>query len=800
MKKTLSKTLFFALFLGMSAGCGLFSDDEPKGNDTDGGIGGECTRADDCGAAFVCAGGTCQLAGSVGLGGSCWSTIDCGDELFCSPQGRCAPAGSGEEGDTCATAAECERGLTCEVFGFGGQCATAGEGDVGDACTANSECAAGLACGPEDTCGHPSVVYPAFTGVECADDESDFKVYFEVPGGAEPLADFYRLPFPNDARVSASGALDMSDFPRPGQNILGVDLVDLYVDALVEDFAGFSAVAAVSMRFSKELDFSSVSGETLHYIDITPGAPEYGNDRQRSWGYGTSKRLYHCQHFFNITTASHEPLLPGHTYAAYLTTDVRAVDGTAITQDSDFATLLAATQPAENTLARAWDAYAPFRAYLADGAVGVDASTIAAAAVFTVQETTQRGEALAQATEASAAPVLSDLTLCDGTNVSPCEDATGRGACSEPSADFFEIHGRYSVPIYQEGTPPYETPEDGGGISFIGGVPQQVASEDVCFALTIPKGTMPAGGWPFNVFGHGTGGAFNGAVQSGIASALATAAEPMAMFSFDGVVHGERRRDSTRDSDSLMFNVINPRAARDNNLQGAVDVIQALRIPSIGDVMLPGAGLTRFDADQTFFSGHSQGSNVGIPAIASSDLAGAAVFSGAGAHLTRGILTKTSPVNAKASLEFIIGEDLGTSHPVMVVWQTFFDSVDTLHYAPLLVKRPPEGLSSKHVYMSWGEEDTFSPQPTLEVMARAIGLPVADPVIEDLDSGLVTRPVSLNVTGGDGENRTAACFQYRSDGFDGHFAALRDAQAIRDWLGFYSSSIATGTPTVGPVQ
>tara|TARA_R110002073_G_scaffold142117_3_gene293677 strand:+ start:31379 stop:33781 length:2403 start_codon:yes stop_codon:yes gene_type:complete len=800
MKKTLSNTLFFALSLAVSANCGLFSNDDPKGDETDGGIGGECTRADDCGAAFVCAGGSCQLAGTVGLGGSCWSTVDCGDELFCSPQGVCAPAGSGQEGDICATAAECERGLSCEIFGFGGQCAASGEADVGDACTANSECAAGLACGPEDTCGHPTVVYPPFTGVECAEDEAAFKAYFEVPGGAEPLADFYRLPFPNDARVSAGGDLDMSDFPRPGQNVLGIDLVDLYVDALVEDFAGFSGVAAVSLRFSKELDFSSVSGDTLHYVDITPGAAEYGDDRQRSWGYGTAKRLYHCQHFLNITSAAHQPLLPGHTYAAYLTTEVRAVDGTEIERDSDFAAVLAATQPAENSLVRAWNAYAPFRDYLADVSVGVDASTIAVAAVFTVQETTQRGEALAQATEASAAPVLSDLTLCDGTNVSPCEDATGRGACSAPNADFFEIHGRYSVPIYQEGTPPYETPEDGGGIAFVGGVPQQVSSENVCFALTIPKTPMPAGGWPFNVFGHGTGGSFNGAVQSGIASALATASEPMVMFSFDGVVHGERRKDSTRDSDSLMFNVINPRAARDNNLQGAVDVVQALRVPGIGDVTLPGAGLTRFDAGQTFFSGHSQGSNVGIPAIASSDLARAALFSGAGAHLTRGILTKTSPVNAKSSLEFIIGEDLGTSHPVMVVWQTFFDSVDTLHYAPLLVKRPPAGLASKHVYMSWGEDDTFSPQPTLEVMARAIGLPVADPVIEDLDSGLVNRPVTLNATGGDAESRTAACFQYPSDGFDGHFAALRDPQAISDWLQFFASAIAADSPLVGPVQ
>jgi hypothetical protein len=633
--------------------------------------------------------------------------------------------------------------------------------------------------------------------VECEEDLDAFKVFFEVPKAAGPIADFYRLPFPNDVRVSSAGALNMDDFPRPGQTALGVDLVDLYVDALVEDFTGFSGVAAVAMRFSKELDFDSVNTDSMHYIDITPGAPEFGSDRGRNWGYSTGRRLYNCQHLFTVAGAAHQPLLPGHTYAVYLTTDVRAKDGSAVVQDADFAAVMGATRPADADLGAAWDAYTPFRDYLADGSVNISPATIAGAAVFTVQDTTGRGERLATAVEASTAPTLKDLTLCDGVNTSPCEDAaTGRGACSAPNNDFFEIHGRYSVPVYQEGTPPYETPDDGGGIVEVGGVPQEVAQEDVCFALTIPKTTEPANGWPFNVYAHGTGGSFSGAVTSGVAASLATASTPMAMFSFDGVVHGERRRGSTRESDSLMFNVINPRAARDNGLQGAADVIQALRIPGTGAQTLPGVGATTFDPASTFYIGHSQGSNVGVPAIATTDLAQSALFSGAGAHLTQGILTKTSPVNAKASLEFLIGEDLGTSHPVMVVWQTFFDSSDPLHYAPLVVRRPPAGLASKNVYMSWSETDSFSPEPTLTTMARAMGLPVANPVIKDINAGMVSRPVQANVAGGDAVNRTAACYQYAADGFDGHFVALRVTQAVTDWLAFLTSSVGGATPTV----
>ena len=49
--------------------------------------------------------------------------------------------------------------------------------------------------------------------------------------------------------------------------------------------------------------------------------------------------------------------------------------------------------------------------------------------------------------------------------------------------DFYEIHGRYRVPNYQQGTPPYEFPPAGGNIDYDGtGVPQQNGTVDVCFA------------------------------------------------------------------------------------------------------------------------------------------------------------------------------------------------------------------------------------------------------------------------------------------------------------------------------
>lgn len=772
-----------------AAACG--GDDGGGGNT--GGIGEDCATNSDCEGDLICAGGSCQVEGSTGIGGDCFANRDCEGGLFCAVNGACAPEGSGGVGDPCGTGAECTSDLFCDVQGLSGSCQAAGETDIGEACTATADCIAGLVCGSDSLCNHPSIAFPPFTGVECAPDEDPFRSFFQVPRADSPLEDFYRIPFPTDARVDASGNVDLSDFPRPGPSALGVDLVSLYTDALVGDFDGFSSIGRVFFRFSSELDFATAGPEQVHYVDITPGSPELG-ERGRQWGYTTAQTLYHCQHLLRVGNNVGQPLLPGNTYAVYFTTDIRSASGAAPIQDPDLIAVLSNTRPTgDPELEHAWDQHQLFRDYLAGEAI--NANTIANVAVFTVQDTVGRAKALADAVATEPAPVLSDLTLCDGSTTSPCEDSTGRGACSAVNPNFHEIHGRFSVPIYQEGTAPYETPADGGGIAVdSNGVPQLQRTESVCFSLAIPKNvTLPAI-LPLVVQAHGTGGSFTGVISSGVADALAQ--QGIATFSFDGVVHGERRNGVDRDPDELMFNVVNPRAARDNNLQGAVDVIQALRLSELGTITGPGAiGDFSFDAANTFFFGHSQGSNVGGPAIAAQDRARAAVFSGAGAFLIQSLLTKTSPLNVKAGLELLLGEEVSASHPVMTIWQTYFDSVDNLNYAPLLLNRPLAGTTSKHIYMSYGPGDTFSTEPTLEAFAQTAGLPVAGTPIVDLSTGTVDRPVSLNRGTPDG-NRTAACFQYQPSGFDGHFVSTRDANAVADWVEFFATAVANGDPTV----
>lgn len=761
-----------------------------------------CAATADCAEGLVCNAGACGLPGTGVLGGACWATRDCQNGLYCSPFGTCVTAGQGAEGDVCSTDGECASGLRCDLRGFGGVCAPSGAAEVGEACATSTDCLAGLWCGVGSVCRQLPIAFPPFTGVECQPPGGAFRVYFEVPRPGQPPADFFRLPFPNDARVSAAGALDMSDFPRPGPTPLGVDLAQLYVDALVADFEGFASTAVTTFRFSGEVSFDSTS-DAVELFDVTAG-PSFGNALGRRWSYSSGRNRYVCENRLVVRNELASPLLPGHTYAVILRSTITSEDGAATAgQDADFTALLGATRPdGDEALARAWDAYQPLRDLMTTTGASPDAW--AAAAVFTVQDTTGHMERLAAAVGAQPAPVLKDLTLCDTGVASPCDDGSGARACPAASPAFHEVHGRMSVPIFQEGTAPYLTPADGGGIVESGGVPQLVRTEDVCFALTIPKGAaMPASGWPLMVYHHGTGGSMRSFINDGVAAELAGASVPVAVLGFDGVNHGARRGASTEKPDNLVFNALNPRAARDNFLQGAADILQAFRVAGVvvDAATSPTGEALAFDAARVTYFGHSQGATSGELALAFTGAAPAVILSGTGSFLTYSLLEKTSPVNIKAGMQFLFGETVdgfGGDHPVMTLFQTYFERSDPVNYAPLILRAPPAGVPTKHVFMSYGTNDTYTPRAVQQTNARGLGVPPVAPILpdEDYEIAAIQRPVSLNLTGGDGAQRTAVCVQYPNGDYDGHFVAVENPAAVADWVAFVTSWLETGTPTV----
>ncbi|MEZ4406991.1 MAG: hypothetical protein R3A52_10995 [Polyangiales bacterium] len=647
-----------ALAAVLLAGCGsLFGTDDPDAGPSPNGVGSRCETTDQCRAGLRCASGACALSGATAEGEGCVLTGECAAGLYCSPLGRCAAAGSAVEGASCGDTAGCSPGLVCvrpegELFGYcraprgasagdGGVATDAGAGagagpsDLNGPCADALGCLAGLACDlgarrcvPPAQVGATTTPWP---GETCDDGPTGqpVRAYFEVPAAdGSPPHDFFRLPFPNDIRRDAStGRVNLAGFPHPGTALLGFDLVDRYLRAAERDLDGFGTNSIIYFRFSGRLDFATLRlNDTIHLVDLTTGTPT----NTIRFGASTAGNRYLCANPVYVDTGHGAPMEPGHTYAAWLTTGVRAEGGGSVSRDDDFGLMLAATAPADPVKARAWAAYAPLRQHLATS--NVDPSTLLTAAVFTTQRPWRAVEALRAAVQAAPPPTASGFVRCDAGVRSPCDDGLAgdahvRGCVGAADPRFDELQGLIELPVFQSGARPYRDAGSGAIALDAQGRATATGTERVCVTVTVPRGAaMPASGWPVAVYFHGTGGSYRSVVTEGLAGALASVdlgggAAPVnvATVGVEGVMHGTRRGDGVTDpSDRLFFNFANPQAARDNVLQGAADLFAVVRaLGAVNLSELPRAGQSvRFDAARVAFIGHSQGSTVGLPALA----------------------------------------------------------------------------------------------------------------------------------------------------------------------------------------
>lgn len=841
MKRSRSFLLAVVVLLTGCKACDELFDTsikKPDFSNINRGVGQPCDVGDQCRSGLGCTDLTCQPLGQGVSGSSCTLTGDCGEGLFCGATRTCESAGTGVDGAQCESAADCARGLVCSVEGFFAVCRAAGALDIGGTCASTQDCLGGLVCVPNgagQVCGslpaqpqgsEPLPSIPYWPGANCAtpaDGEAPH-AYFEVPREGTPINDFFRLPFPNDIYKS-DGVLDLSEHPHP--DTVAVDLVDRYLEAIAEDVDGFSTNPVMLFRFSRSYSGMTVGAESVRFYNITPGTPGYGNQTGRAW-QTTSGRVskYVCENYLGLKVPAGAPLRPGTTYAAIITTDLRT-EGEASDQrvpfarDPDLEALLAASAPSDAGLSAAYAAYAPLRTFLADTSVSdVGSGTISTAKVLTATVfTTQNPEAvtskLRAALRAAAAPVVSDLTVCADGAVSPCDDGTEERACGFESADYTEIHGRIALPIFQSGTAPYLTPEDGGGFVLDeDGSPVVQRTEPVCFALTIPKGgTKPADGWPLLVFAHGTGGSFTNAVTSGIAAwsaagtfeALAVKAATLAI---DLPQHGSRRGESTMSPDNLFFNFANPRAARDNIRQGAADLMSLAYWAegyALGADASPTDAAIDFDAARFALFSHSQGSTHGSIALPYEPLYQTAVLSGNGGNLTQSLLNKNKPIDIAALLPYAMldvnnGDGTlagGAFNAGLAVFQTFFDSVDTVNYAWRIQREAVEGSTGASVFMTYGTGDSYSPPATMRAYAEALVLPQVTPTYDSIGLTEVSPPLMSNENVG-GATRTIGLRQYQAtEGSDGHFVAFDNAAAFTDVKRFLLQGLAGQAPVIG---
>jgi hypothetical protein len=782
-------------------------------------IGETCKAETDCRVGLACEKKKCAPGHTFAAGSPCVISAECADGLQCFGS-FCVPSKKmGTEGDPCQTDLDCTSGYRCAIAGLSLSCVPEGAGDVGEQCAVPTDCYAGLGC-VDSAC---SVTPPglglgkAWEGVKCAAvSTGNVRAYFEVPGakGADE-ADFFRLPFPNDARRSSQGALDLSGFPTPGTGLLGYDPVKLYADAIVANDTAWGAYPTVTFRFSGELDRATLTLST-DLRDITPEL-EPGQDDSGNWtsSYSQPRSEYVCDNFVVMERVHGRPLQPGHTYAFWISTDVKAKDGSDLERAPNLISLLSDTAPTDPKLKQPYAAYQPFRDFITAAGSGAPESTaqVLTATVITVGAIRDPMTQLAASVAVQPAPTTHGWIKCAAGAVSPCPQAEADRACGASNSAFDEYQALVSLPIFQKGFPkgePYLSPADGGDIQLSDSAPR----EDVCLGLTIPKGaTMPDAGWPVVIFAHGTGGSFRSHMTSSNAGVLSNSPTPFAVLGIDQVEHGPRRGKSDDSPNNLFFNFGNPKSARGNPLQGAADQLSLLRLVSAFDLSADqtGGDAIKLDPAKIAFFGHSQGSTEGSLAMPYADGIKAVVLSGNGASLKFALISKTNPVNIAAALPFVLQDPaladpttLPEMHPVLSLLQQWIDPADPLNFARSITRTPEPGHDPKNVFQTYGLGDTYAPPITLREYALAgqLDLVAADASASKPDAIPGTKAQAAGVSG----NVTVASQKYtlgvREYGppakDDGHFVAFDVASANADVVRFLSASVSsTDPPPIG---
>jgi len=816
-----------------------------------------CVRTGDCALGLSCQDNVCAYAQTLKRGAKCVATAECAKDLYCSIDYVCKAinADPSPESGPCASTADCAKGLVCDIdiaklfkegpFGLlpedcqsnvesddtpdacklPRQCTTRGKVERGVACKKNADCLAGLFCAANpldanggDVCLGGDVALPAepvstphWDGVSCPSDAKTPVAYFEVPG-AHAASDFYRLPFPNDIR-RRDGGIDLSDHPRPPADV-APEAAARFVD-VAGNVDGFATNPVVYFRFSQAINAANLSLDSLRIVDITKGSPEYGKKASIAWGPTERDSRYICPHWLGIHRPIGSPLRPGTTYAALISTAVHPKVGSSFERSPDLAALLDGQPPADAALASAWDSYAPLRAYLASSSADFSSDELLNAAVFTTQRPTDLMPKLRAAVEADHAPAISDLTVCSATTKSPCEDATGRGACHAENGDFVEIHGHIALPAFQAGSAPYENPEDGGDIPLDdGGAPMLQGHAQVCFALSIPKSDPPAAGYPLLIVGHGTGGAFSDPMGgSGLSKWAAHATTPSAVLAIDMPSHGSRRGSSTRPPEDLFFNFLNPAAARGNALQGAADLMSLTLFAGVGiaQASSPTSKAIGFDATRLVVYGHSQGATHAVLMLPYEARVRAVLLSGVGGHLATSLRLKEKPVDIGKVLPFALFDEDdkgnlvgGDVNPLLALIQGYFEVSDPINYARHIYEEPASSAPDGHdVFMTYGLFDSFCPEKTQEAYAVAGALSAVSPDLAMKFEELLP-PVRSNVKVGS-RMRTVALRTYDpiadpvevGNPQDGHFVARSTKQGLADVRRFLDQALNGATPQIG---
>lgn len=615
--------------------------------------------------------------------------------------------------------------------------------------------------------------------------------------------DFFAAPFPSDDLVASDGHVNLAQFPNPSQNLFMSQITSL----LVRDARGFATTGGVFFSLTGDVDPLSLPdlagsikpGASAMLMAIDDTSPDFGRAIPTWVSYASDGGDYGLAHGISIVPLQGIALKPRARYVAWLTRDLRDTHGMPIAQSPEMQAIVRGTSTHTN--------YANALPLLTKA--GVDVSSLVGMAVFTTGEPTSEMRAVTQDVLSRPLPTLSKPITAGETFDTYCV-----------------LNSQIAMPDYQSGAPPFS---GGGGdwaFDASGHVVEQ-RKELASVVITIPRATMPAGGFPLAVMVRTGGGGDRPLVDRGVEAVhggppLVAGSGPAKEFASVGFAgaqidgpHGGLRNVTHDDEQFLMFNVSNGAALRDNVRESALEIAvfeHVLESLIIDASACPGVTPSKvfFDTTKVALLGHSMGATISPLVLAIEPKFRALVLSGAGASWIENVIYKEKPVAVRPLIELLLGyssahRSLVRGDPVLTLMQWTLEPADPLVYGRL--------LQGRQVLMEQGIVDHYILPPIANATPLSLGLDLAGKELDTTSAELVARPelyplsnvmqysgrkaIAFPVTANITPSVTAIVVQHPADGIeDGHEVLFQTDPPKREYRCFLQSFAKGGAAII----
>lgn len=623
---------------------------------------------------------------------------------------------------------------------------------------------------------------------------------------------FYKMPYPSDLRLTKDGTPDVRGFPN---NLMAPIIEGLRT--IVMQRKGFPQMPTAYFAFDGAIGMQDPANilaadknSNVLLVDVDAGSPENGKLFPVVLATPEADR-YLPDNVLSVAPRIGVVLHPKRQYAFVVKKSLEDAAGADLGSPPAFDAMHGA-QPAADPELAAWKLHQPLWTTL--GKIGVDPNGVAIATVFTTGDAVQDTADLSSKVIAVQQTSITNLTV-------PMDGDQPR---------FCKLRGQISYPQFQPGKPPFDT----GGLFEFGadGLPIKQRDEIAPITISLPKGKpMPAGGYPFIVYFHGSGGLSTAVVDAGpLQSATDETGIPGQGPAYVMAPHGFAMAGSAlplnperlplMPPDELAYlNFNNPAAFRDTFRQGIIeqrmfiDALSKLTIDPQTVAACTGLSLangeTAYHFDMTKL--HAQGQSMGGMYT---NLLGATdprvkivVPTGAGGYWSYMVLTTQTIMGAPSKLRFLLGTGpLTFMHPTLHMLETAWESAEPFVYMPRIGKDPLPGHPVRPIYEPVAIGDSYFSFDVYDGAALAYGNKEAGTAVwptmqgslavGGLD-GMLAYPVSNDLVSASGTKYTGAVVQWKGDGVADPHAIYRQLDDVKyQYACFHESWHQTGTATI----